>query len=92
MSVKQIQALMTGLVVLACVVGGIILIIKGINHTVGVVLLVIVGSYQVFNRLRLCPLPGQVQLHFLFLSIICLNHDNPLFAFFCQVAIKSIFF
>ncbi|MBA7536083.1 hypothetical protein ES705_28345 [subsurface metagenome] len=45
MSVKQIQALMTGLVVLACVIGGIILIIKGVNHTVGVVLLVIVGGY-----------------------------------------------
>lgn len=45
MSVKQIQALMTGLIVLACVIGGIILIIKGIDHTVGVILLVIVGSY-----------------------------------------------
>jgi len=45
MSVKQIQALMTGLVVLACVIGGIILIIKGINHTVGIILLVIVGGY-----------------------------------------------
>lgn len=45
MSVKQIQALMTGLIVLACVIGGIILIIKGINHTVGVILLIIVGSY-----------------------------------------------
>ncbi|MBA7546397.1 hypothetical protein ES705_38787 [subsurface metagenome] len=45
MSVKQIQALMTGLVVLACVIGGIILIIKGIDHTVGVILLIIVGSY-----------------------------------------------
>ena len=45
MSVKAIQALMTGLVVLACVIGGIILIVKGINHTVGVILLVIVGSY-----------------------------------------------
>ncbi|GAJ10444.1 unnamed protein product [marine sediment metagenome] len=45
MSVKAIQALMTGLVVLACVIGGIILIIKGINHTVGVILLVIVGGY-----------------------------------------------
>ena len=45
MSVKQIQALMTGLVVLACVIGGIILIIKGIDSTVGVILLVIVGSY-----------------------------------------------
>lgn len=45
MSVKAIQALITGLVVLACVVGGIILIIKGIDHTVGVILLVIVGGY-----------------------------------------------
>jgi len=45
MSVKQIQALMAGLVVLACVVGGIILLIKGIDSTVGVILLVIVGSY-----------------------------------------------
>ncbi|MBA7542274.1 hypothetical protein ES705_34594 [subsurface metagenome] len=45
MSVKAIQALMTGLVVLACVIGGIFLIIKGIDSTVGVILLVIVGSY-----------------------------------------------
>ncbi|MBA7526684.1 hypothetical protein ES705_18851 [subsurface metagenome] len=45
MSVKQIQALMTGLVVLACVIGGVILIVKGVNHTVGVILLIIVGSY-----------------------------------------------
>jgi len=45
MSVKQIQALMTGLVVLACVVGGLFLIIKGYDSTVGVILLVIVGSY-----------------------------------------------
>ncbi|MBA7507438.1 hypothetical protein ES706_06157 [subsurface metagenome] len=45
MSVKAIQALMTGLVVLACVIGGIILIIKGVDHTVGVILLVIVGGY-----------------------------------------------
>ncbi|MBA7513518.1 hypothetical protein ES705_05550 [subsurface metagenome] len=45
MSVKAIQALMTGLVVLACVVGGIILLVKGIDSTVGVILLVIVGSY-----------------------------------------------
>ncbi|MBA7477894.1 hypothetical protein ES707_13309 [subsurface metagenome] len=45
MSVKAIQALMTGLVVLACVVGGVILIIKGINHTVGIIMLVIIGSY-----------------------------------------------
>jgi len=45
MKVKQIQAVMTGLVVLACVIGGIILIVKGIDHTVGVILLIIVGSY-----------------------------------------------
>ncbi|MBA7559156.1 hypothetical protein ES708_00770 [subsurface metagenome] len=45
MSVKAIQALMTGLVVLACVVGGIILLVKGIDSTVGIILLVIVGSY-----------------------------------------------
>lgn len=45
MNVKQIQALMVGLVVLACVVGGVVLMVKGVNHTVGIVLLVIVGSY-----------------------------------------------
>ncbi len=45
MSVKQIQALMTGLVVLACVIGGIILLVKGIDSTVGVIMLIIVGSY-----------------------------------------------
>ena len=45
MSVKQIQALMPGLVVLACVIGGIILLVNGINHTVGLILLIIVGSY-----------------------------------------------
>jgi hypothetical protein len=45
MSVKAIQALMTGLVVLACVVGGVVLMVKGINHTVGVIMLVIVGGY-----------------------------------------------
>jgi len=45
MSVKAIQTLMTGLIVLACVIGGTILIINGINHTVGVIMLVIIGSY-----------------------------------------------
>lgn len=45
MSVKAIQALMTGLVVLACVIGGVILLIKGIDSTVGVILLIIVGGY-----------------------------------------------
>ncbi len=45
MSVKAIQALMTGLVVLACVIGGVVLMVKGINHTVGVIMLIIVGGY-----------------------------------------------
>ena len=45
MSVKEIQALMTGLVVLACVVGGVVLMAMGINHTVGVIMLVIAASY-----------------------------------------------
>lgn len=45
MSVKAIQALMTGLVVLACVIGGVILMVRGINHTIGVIMLIIVGSY-----------------------------------------------
>ena len=45
MSVKQIQALMTGLVVLACVVVGGILLVKGIDSTVGMILLIIVGGY-----------------------------------------------
>lgn len=45
MSVKQIQALMTGLVVLACIIGGIILLVKGIDSVVGIILLIIVGSY-----------------------------------------------
>ncbi len=45
MSVKAIQALMTGLVVLACVVGGVILLVRGIDSTVGIILLIIVGGY-----------------------------------------------
>jgi len=44
-SVKATQALMTGLVVLVCVVGGIYLLVKGIDSTVGVILLIIVGGY-----------------------------------------------
>ncbi len=42
---KAIQALMTGLVVLACVIGGVILLVRGIDSTVGIILLVIVGGY-----------------------------------------------
>ena len=60
MSVKAIQALMTGLVVLACVVGGIILIIKGIDSTVGVILLIIVGSYLGLDLTPWVPL-GKIQ-------------------------------
>jgi len=60
MNVKAIQALMTGLVVLACVVGGIILIIKGINHTVGVILLIIVGGYLGLDLTPWIPL-GKIQ-------------------------------
>ncbi|MBA7668019.1 hypothetical protein ES703_76122 [subsurface metagenome] len=60
MSVKQIQALMTGLVVLACVVGGIILVIQGINGTVGVILLIIVGSYLGLDLTPWVPL-GKIQ-------------------------------
>lgn len=45
MSVKAIQALMTGLVVLACVIGGVLMIIRGYDHTIGIILLVIVGTY-----------------------------------------------
>ncbi|MBA7669133.1 hypothetical protein ES703_77261 [subsurface metagenome] len=56
MSVKAIQALMTGLVVLACVIGGIILLVRGIDSTVGVILLVIVGSYLGLDLMPFVPL------------------------------------
>jgi len=45
MSVKQIQALMTGLIVLACVIGGIVLIVMGFDHMIGMILLIIIGGY-----------------------------------------------
>ena len=45
MSVKAIEALMTGLVVLACAIGGIILLAAEIDRTVGIVMVAIVGSY-----------------------------------------------
>jgi len=45
MSVKAIQALMTGLVVLACVIGGTVMICTGHDSSIGVVMLVIVGGY-----------------------------------------------
>jgi len=56
MSVKAIQALMTGLVVLACVIGGVILLIKGIDSTVGIILLIIVGSYLGLDLMPFVPL------------------------------------
>lgn len=60
MSVKQIQALMTGLIVLACVIGGIVLIINGINHRVGMILLFIVGGYLGLDLTPWVPL-GRIQ-------------------------------
>ncbi|GAI68624.1 unnamed protein product [marine sediment metagenome] len=60
MNVKAIQALMTGLVVLACVIGGLILIIRGSDGTVGVILLVIVGSYLGLDLTPWIPL-GKIQ-------------------------------
>ena len=56
MSVKAIQALMTELVVLACVVGGVVLMVKGINHTVGIIMLIIVGSYLGLDLAPFIPL------------------------------------
>ena len=56
MSVKAIQALMTGLVVLACIIGGIILLVRGIDSTVGVILLVIVGGYLGLDLMPWVPL------------------------------------
>ncbi|MBA7478132.1 hypothetical protein ES707_13553 [subsurface metagenome] len=47
---------MTGLVVLACVVGGVVLMVKGINHTVGVIMLIIVGSYLGLDLMPFVPL------------------------------------
>ncbi len=60
MSVKAIQALMTGLVVLACVIGGVILMAMGINHTIGVIMLIIVGSYLGVDLMPWIPL-GKIQ-------------------------------
>lgn len=56
MSVKAIQTLMTGLVVLACVAGGVILLVRGIDSTVGVILLIIVGSYLGLDLMPFVPL------------------------------------
>lgn len=60
MSVKQIQAIMTGLVVLACVTGGVILLVKGIDGTIGVVLLIIAGGYLGLDLTPWIPL-GKIQ-------------------------------
>lgn len=56
MTPKAIQALMTGLVVLACVVGGIILLVRGVDSTVGIILLIIVGSYLGLDLMPFVPL------------------------------------
>ncbi|MBA7546983.1 hypothetical protein ES705_39385 [subsurface metagenome] len=47
---------MTGLVVLACVIGGIVMILRGINHTTGVILLIIVGGYLGLDLTPFIPL------------------------------------
>lgn len=56
MSVKAVQALMTGLVVIVCVVGAVILMLKGIDHTVGIALLIIVGTYLGIDLTPFIPL------------------------------------
>jgi len=56
MSTKGIQALMVGLVVLACVIGGVVLIMSGHNHTVGIIMLIIVGSYLGLDLTPYIPL------------------------------------
>ena len=43
MSLKAIQTVMSGVVVLACVIGGVILLVRGTDSTVGVILLIIVA-------------------------------------------------
>ena len=45
MSVQLVQAVMTGLVVLACIIGGVILLLNGIDTFVGIGMLVIAGGY-----------------------------------------------
>ncbi|MBA7524809.1 hypothetical protein ES705_16953 [subsurface metagenome] len=45
MDAKVIQAIMAGLVVLACIIGGVILLLNGIDTFVGIGLLVIAGGY-----------------------------------------------
>lgn len=45
MNVKVVQAIMAGLVVIAAIAGGVVLMVQGINHTVGIILLIIVGGY-----------------------------------------------
>lgn len=45
MNVKIVQAIMAGLVTLAVVIGGVILIALGHDHIVGIIMLVIAGGY-----------------------------------------------
>lgn len=56
MSVKAVQAIMTGLVALACVVGGIFLLSKGIDGKVGAGLLIIVTGYLGIDLAPFIPL------------------------------------
>ena len=55
-SVKFIQALMTGLVALACIVGGIILMLSGIDGKVGAGLLIIACGYLGIDLVPFIPL------------------------------------
>ncbi|GAH96452.1 unnamed protein product [marine sediment metagenome] len=56
MNTPQIQALMTGLVVLACVIGGLALLVQGINGQVGLGLLIIVAGYLGLDLAPFIPL------------------------------------
>lgn len=60
MNVKVIQAIMAGLVVLACVAGGVYLISRGINHTVGIGMLIIAAGYLGIDLTPWIPL-GKIQ-------------------------------
>lgn len=62
MSVKMVQALMSGLVVLACIIAGVILLLNGIDTLVGIGMLVIAGGYLGIDLTPWIPL-GKNQKH-----------------------------
>ena len=45
MNVKIVQAVMSGLVVITCIIVGCILLLNGIDTVVGIVMLVLAGGY-----------------------------------------------